>query len=114
MMITTQPPRNTANQDSVIIRALSSITPQQAETIAQAVRASGRAWDVQTVDDYDGYLSILIEPSVSTDKQRSFFISGTTQHLELSEAHDDNLVAIANFSDVKVISARLLDLIAQS
>ena len=68
-MTFTQLPRDAINQDLATIRALSSITSQQADTIAQAVQASGRAWDVQTIDDYDGYLSILIEPSVS-DRNR--------------------------------------------
>lgn len=113
MMFTTQLPHTTANQGSVTIRALSSITSQQAETIAQAVHASERAWDMQTFDDYNGYLSIVIEPSVSGDKQKSFFISGTAQHLELFETQDDNMGALASFSDVEAISARLLDLIAQ-
>ena len=113
MMITTQSPQGTANRGLVTIRALSSITSQQAETIAQAIYASGRAWEVQTFEDYDGYLSIMIGPSGISDKQKSFFISGTVQSLELFEAQDDNLIALASFNDFEAISARLLDLIAQ-
>lgn len=78
----------------------------------QAVRASGLDWVAQTTDDYDGYLSILIEPTVHDDNQKSFFVSGTTQKLELFEAQDDNLVALASGSDVTEISAILLNLIA--
>ena len=112
-MTFTQLPRDAINQDSATIRALSSITSQQADTIAQAVQASGRARDVQTIDDYDGYLSILIAPSVSDDEQKTFFISGAAQHLELSEVDGDNMMFVAIFNDVEELTARLLDLIGQ-
>ncbi len=113
MMTTTQPYRNAAIHDSVTIRALSSITSQQAKAITQAVLAYGDAWDVQTIDDYDGYLSILIEPTVRSDEQKAFFISGTAQRLELFETQDDNLVPVADFSDVEDLSVKLRDLITQ-
>ena len=113
MMFVTQPSQDTISQDLAIIRALSSITSQQADTIVQAVQASGRAWNVQTSDDYDGYLSILIEPSVSDSKQKFFFISGAASHLELFEAYDDDMMSLAKFNDVEELSARLLDLISQ-
>ncbi len=112
MMTTTHPHQN-ANQDPVIIRALSSITPKQADTIAQAVHASHQDCEIQIVDDYNGYLSVLIEPSVSRSEQKAFFISGTAQRLELFEAYNDDLALIATFSDVGDLSARLLDLIGQ-
>ena len=113
MMTASQPPRDAANPHLATIRALSSITPQQADIIARAVQASGLAWKTQTTDDYDGYLSILVEPLTPNDKQSFFFISGTTQHLELFEACDDDMTSVASFSDVEAVSARLLDLIAR-
>jgi hypothetical protein len=113
MMTASQPPRDVAHQHSVTIRALSSITPQQANIIVQAVRASGLDWVAQTTDDYDGYLSILVEPAAPDDNQKSYFISGTTQKFELFETQDDNLVALASCSDVTEISTILFNLIAQ-
>ena len=68
---------------------------------------------VQTADDYDGYLSILIPPDVSADKQTSFFVAGTAQRLEVFEAYDDNMTSLASFNDVEGLSAVLLDLIAR-
>ena len=65
---------------------------------------------MQTANDYDGYLSILVERLVHDDKQKSFLLAGTAQHLELIESKDDNPVALASFSDVEAISARLLAL----
>ena len=111
MIVNTTPSQDTANQGSIIIRALSSITLQQADTITQAVRASGQRWIVETFDDYDGYLSILLEPSVDDDRHPAFFIAGTAQHLELFEAHDDKVLPIASFSEVDQLSARLSSLI---
>lgn len=113
MMTTVQPSRDIAHHDSIIIRALSSITVQQAEMIARAVQAEGRAWGVQASDDYDGYLSIIVEPVVHSDKQKAFFVAGTAQHFELFETYEDNMMSVATFNDVEELSARLLDLIDQ-
>ena len=112
-MMTKDKPVRGLNLNSATIRALSSITSAQAEIIVQAVRATGPGWDVQTADDYDGYLSILIAPDVSADKQTSFFVAGTTQRLELFEACDDNMTSLASFNDAKGLSVALLDLIAR-
>ena len=90
MMTTVQLFWDIANEYFIIVRALRSITAQQAEKITQAVQACDRAWEVQTIDD-----------------------SGTAERLELFDAQGDNLVAIASFNDVEAISARLLILIAQ-
>ena len=112
MMTASQPPHDAAKQHSVAIRALSSITSDQTDIIAKAVRASGLAWAVHTSDDYDGYLSILIEPIDPGGSQKSFFIAGTKQKLDLFEAFEDDMTLVASFDDVEAISDRLLDLIA--
>ena len=112
MMITSQTIQSASNQDLVTIRTLDSITLDQVKTLAQAIQAGRRAWDVQTIHDYDGYLSILVEPSVRDNAQKSLFISGTAQHLELFEIYDDNMTLVATFNDVGELSTRVLDLLA--
>jgi len=112
-MMTKDKPVRAQNAESATIRALSSITPAQAEIIVRAVRTTGPGWDVQTADDYDGYLSILIAPDVSADKQTSFFVAGTARRLELFEACDDSMTSLASFNDVEDLSAALLDRIAR-
>ena len=107
MINTIQMPRAAYDQNLVVIRALSSITSEQAGTIAQVVRASAQLWDIQAVDDYDGYLSILIEPFVSGDEQKPLFISGTAQNLELFEAQDDDLTLINAFYGMESLVAQL-------
>ena len=70
---------------------------------------------MQTAHDYNGYLSILIQPSVGHDKQQVFFIAGTAQLLERLETHDDDdMTSIASFTNSADLSARLLDLIARN
>jgi hypothetical protein len=113
MMTKNQPPRTAIDQDRAIVRALSSITPQQADTIVQAMRGVEPTWEVQTFDDYDGYRSLLIEPTFQGDKQNAFFITGTAKRLELCEAHGDDLTPLADFSNVDDLSARLFNLISQ-
>ena len=68
---------------------------------------------MQTTDDYDGYLSILVEPIVQHDEQKSFFISGTAHTLELFESYDDTLTKLDNFNTADAISAKLIELINQ-
>ena len=79
----------------------------------QAVCSPGPTWDVLIFDDYDGYLSMLIQPTVQNDEQKAFSIAGTAHRLELSEVHGDDLVPLASFSDVDALVARLMDLISQ-
>ena len=112
-VMTKDKPIRDDNLESASIRALSSITFEQAEIIVQGVRATGPRWVVQNTHDYNGYLSILIAPSASADKQTSFFIAGTAQCLELFEAYDDNMRSVAPFIDVEALSVMLLNLIAQ-
>jgi hypothetical protein len=107
MTATIQRPANHTTPNSLVIRALSSITPQQARTIEQAVQASRHAWDVITIDDYDGYLCILLQPSVSTDSQKAFFVSGTAHRLELSETTGDELTTLATFTSAEGLASQL-------
>ena len=99
------------NQDDIIVRALSSITSEQANTIAQIVHASGQSWDVQPVDDYDGYQSILIKPGIRSNEQKALFISGTAQRLELFEARDDDLALVGTFAGTEMLGAQLAGLL---
>ena len=111
MINTFQLPHAASNQDHIVVRALSSITSEQADTIAQIVHASGQSWDVQAIDDYDGYQSILIEPALRSDEQKALFISGTAKRLELFEAQDDDLAPIGTFTDTEMLEARLVGLL---
>jgi hypothetical protein len=111
MINTVQLPHAASNQDHIVVRALSSITSEQADTIAQIVHASRHPWDIQAVDDYDGYQSILIEPATRSDEQKALFISGTAQRLELFEAQDDDLALIGTFADAEMLGARLARLL---
>ncbi len=114
-MTTTQLHHNTAGQNPVIIRALSSITSQQVEIITQAAQVSDRGWYAYTHGDYDGYLSIVIEPGIRDARLPAYFISGTVELLELLElleVDNDNMLSIGYFDDATALSARLMDLIA--
>lgn len=113
MMTKNKPPRDAAIQDSVNVRALSSITLHQADIIAQAVLEVAPTWEVLTFDDYDGYLSILVQSAVQDGNQKAFSIAGAAQCLELSEAHGDDLTPVASFSGIDHLAARLIELIGQ-
>ena len=104
--------RNTATQDEAVVRAQSSITPQQTETLVPALQASSYAWGVQTIDDYDGYMSVLIEPRTLGNDMPAYFIAGTKNHLGLLKAHKDDLPPIAIFSAIGDLSAELMGFVA--
>ena len=111
-MITTEPFPSVFSQVPGLVPALSSITPQQVDTIARTIQATGRTWYIQTSGDYDGYLSILIEPRVG-DEQKTFFVSGTAHCLELAHVKDDDMTSIGSFTGVEELNARLLDLMGK-
>ena len=108
---TTHTTYRAATHDQAVIRALNSITSKQADTIACIARASGQEWDVQAVDDYDGYRFVLIEDGRHGDEQKSFFVAGTAQCLELFKGEDDSLALIGTFSDMKALEACLAGLL---
>ena len=97
--------------DWTLVRALTSITSKQADTVAAVARASEQSWNVQVGDDYNGYRFILIEAVGHGDEQKSFFIAGTAQHLELLEGKDESLALIGTFTDMKVLETCLSGLL---
>ncbi len=89
---------------SVVIRALSSLSSPHVEA---AVAAAGDGWAVQTTDDYDGYLSIVVEPSEQASDRPAYLISGTLQQIELAEIRDETLTTILKASDMAAIVSEL-------
>ena len=100
------------DQGPVTIRALHSLTQQQADIITRAVAAGAPCWSVQTCDDYDGYLSILIEPVGTGPEQPAYYVSGTSSRIELAEARNDALTTLACFNDVRATAARLAKILS--
>ncbi len=97
--------------DLALVPALTSITSQQLDTVADIARASGQEWDVQAGDDYDGYRFILLETVGHGDEQKSFFVAGTAQRHELFESKDESLALIGTFSDMRALEACLAGLL---
>ena len=85
MMTKNQRTRDAANQDAANIRALSSITPHQADIIVQAVGEVAPIWAVPDLRRLYGCISILIQSAIERDNQKAFSIAGTAQCLELLE-----------------------------
>ena len=99
-------------QGPVVIRPLRSMTPAQAELVAQAVAALPTPWRVECHDDYDGYLSVIVssaEPDAPT-----FAISGTASKMSLSEMRDDVLYPQGHFSTVEEAVDALINLQGRS
>ena len=99
------------DQGPMIVRALSSITRQQAAVITQAAAACGPDWIVQTCNDYDGYLSIMIEPADRSSKQSDYYISGTASRIELAEIQNESLNALERHHDAAKIATRLAEIL---
>jgi hypothetical protein len=95
----------------VVVRALSSLTNHHARQIAEAVQAAAPDWAIDPLDDYDGYLSVLVSMPDETEGQPSYLISGTVQQIELSEVQGDTMRKVGRFENldqaVDVLIARL-------
>lgn len=113
MMTENQPRRTAVNHDAAVIRALSSITLDQADKLTEIIRGAGPAWDVQTFDDYDGYLSLLLTPFIQSENEKSFSITGKAECLELWQVHGDDFTPLGSFDSVDQISARLMELLRE-
>lgn len=111
MITMTHPTHSAVACDQAIVRALNSITLVQAGIITAIARTSGQDWDVQAVDDYDGYRSILMETAIDGGKQKAFFIAGTAQRLELFETIDDCMALIGIFTDIATLKTQLTRLV---
>ena len=97
--------------DAALVRALNSITSNQVDAIIGIARASGQEWDVQAADDYDGYRFVLIETAGHGDEQKSFFVAGTAQRLELFETKDESPALIETFSTMAGLKSQLTRLV---
>lgn len=94
-----------------IIRALRSLTLRDADLIAQALGATGNGWSVQTYDECEGYLSILVEPKDGTVGQPSYLISGPVNRIELALVSDDNLRTLGCFQNLAIAAEELIQLL---
>ena len=97
---------------SLVIRALSSITPEQADLVVDSLATLAGSWFVERHDDYDGYMSIVISPD--DFDAPSLIMSGKANAIELSEMRDDTLHMRGRFSDIDAAIGALLGLLAPS
>lgn len=111
MITMIHPTHSAVTRAEVVVRAFNSITAEQVGIIAGIAEISGRVWNVQAIDDYDGYRSILIEALIKGDEQKAFFVAGTVQQLELFQVQNDVMALIGTFSDMQTLQARLTGLV---
>ncbi len=96
------------DQNSTLVRAFLSLRASDVEIVAHAVDGFGGSWSVQTCDDYDGYLFILVEPSAQRAGQLpSYMISGKTGQIELAAVDGDDCQTLGRFGDIYGITAEL-------
>jgi hypothetical protein len=91
-----------------MIRALSSLTRDHARQIAEAVQADAPAWEVDCLDDYNGYLAVLVSFKHDMDARPTYLISGTLHGIELAEVQDDISVDIGQFDRIDDVIEALI------
>lgn len=97
-----------SQSDQALMRAFRSIRGADAEIIARVADRFGGAWAVQTCDDYDGYLFVLIEPAGDSAKQSpSYMVSGQTGQLELAMVDHDDCRTLGRFSNIDEVASAL-------
>ncbi len=107
-MMHTRPASSDLDQNSTLVRALRSLRVGDAKIVAEVVDAFGGSWSVQTCDDYDGYLFMLIEPSAEQAGQPpSYVVSGKTGQAELAVVDADDCHTLGCFGDIYGLAAEL-------
>lgn len=95
----------------VVIRALSSLTQEHARQIAEAVQGVDPDWELDLLDDYDGYLSVLVSRQDEAEGQPCYLISGSIQQIQLSEIESDAMRQLGVFDTIDqaiaLLTARL-------
>ena len=110
-MINTRYANDSYDLGPAVIRALSSLTHDQADKIADAVAASAPDWEVDRVHEPDGYVAVFVSLKDDMDARATYWISGTARRIELSEVHGDTLRELGPFDSLEqAIDALLLTL----
>jgi hypothetical protein len=110
-MINTPSASDSYDVGPAVIRALSSLTHDNADKIAQAVEAGAPDWEVDRVDDPDGYVAVFVSLKDDMDAQPTYWLSGTVQRVEVSEVHGDTLRELGPFDSLEqAVDALLLSL----
>ena len=98
-------------QGPVTIRALSSLTREASDIVKRAVEGAAPDWCVDEIDDYDGYLSIVVSRRDEHEGDPTFVITRTADQIELARLQADQLRTIATFATVEDASAGLIGLL---
>ena len=104
----THPTSANLDQNFALVRAFRSLRVGDADIIAKVVDAFGDTWSVQTGDDYDGYLFMLIEPSDDKDEQLpNYMVTGQIGQIELAMVDGDDCRTLGRFEDIYGLTAEL-------
>lgn len=92
-----------------LIRALGSLTREDAETVERAVRDLAGAWSIEFHDDYEGYLSLLILPLLpaADNDAPGFLVSGRTGAVEVAELRGDGFQTLGCYASASEAAAAL-------
>ena len=71
-MINTRYASDSYDVGPAVIRALSSLTHDHADKIAEAVEAGAPDWEVDRVDDPDGYVAVFVSLKDDMDAQPTY------------------------------------------
>jgi hypothetical protein len=106
-MMHTPPVFRDQDHNLALVRALRSLRLEDAQVVSKIVDGFEN-WSVQTGDDYDGYLFMVIEPSPEHLAQPpSYMVSGQTGQIELAAVHGDACQPLGRFDDIYGLTAEL-------
>lgn len=112
-MIKARPADQQLDMGPVTIRALRSLTKSHMESVARAVAALPTEWSLDVHDDYEGYLSVIIEPA--GHGSATFLLSGTTEQIDVCKLdRDDQMLNCGSFNTIGAATAQLQTLLTQA
>lgn len=98
-------PMHHAQDTTATIRAFSSLTRRDANSVRATLRAAACSYTVQEHDDYDGYLSLLVVPA--DDVRASYMVAGRTGAVDLAELQGDDMASLGTFPSIGAAMAVL-------
>ena len=104
-MVQAFPMHSPTGTASATIRAFSSLTRRDADAVRATLRAASCSYTVQEHDDYDGYLSLLLNPADET--RPSFMVAGRTRAVDIAELHGDDMANLGTFASIGAAMAVL-------
>ena len=104
--------RSTCDAFLAPIRGLHSLRPVHVETVNGVLATARLQCAVESHDDYDGNMMIMVTPAARSGEAHSYILQASRTGIELATASEDNLETLACFESFADVTEHLTAVIA--